>query len=602
MTPFEPYAGEPIARSHAGGTPAGRIGAWRGLRLGWRDFCLLAGALGLMWGLVGASAGMIAGYSPDRIVHLDIGLGHLPGYAGRTMLRMWIAYACSLLFAIPIGFLAAHCTRIRGLVLATIDVLQSIPVLGFLSITAAWFIALSGRSILGVECAAIFAIFTAQVWNLVFSVFHSVARIPTELKEAAASCRLSTWQRITNLDLPASIHSLLWNSLMSFGSGWFFVCQSEAISTRLGEYMLPGLGSYLVAATDQGNASAAIWCLFTMGLMIVLSDQLVWRPLLVWAERFKIEQSGGPVMGSSWFYQILSTSAVLAFLRERILARVGEGLRTIRPWIPITSAAGRLQTPRLRSILRTVRDALLWGVFGWLAFFAIRGGVNSLVLIHERISLADLGSIVGMGLLTLSRVLAATAAASIIWIPLGIWIGQRPKLSALIQPVAQLAASFPVNMTFPFIVGFFVAHRIPINWGSILLIGLGTQWYVLFNVVGAVSSIPADLLDASRAFGVKGRALWRILFLPAIFPSWVTGACTAAGGAWNASVVGEIASWGSVTLKADGLGALVSDASRLGDNPLMLCSIAVMSALVLMMNRLVWRPLFGIAERKFRFD
>jgi NitT/TauT family transport system permease protein len=539
---------------------------------------------------------MLVHFDPASEPALDTSASQIPYYAGRTLLRMWVAFGFSLLFAVSVGYLAAKHRLARAVILPALDVLQSVPVLGFLSATVAAFMALFPGSLLGVECAAVFAIFTGQVWNMAFGFYHSMVTIPTDMQEAASTYGLSRWQRFRTVELPASAHSLIWNSMMSFGGGWFFVAQSEAISVMNKDIKLPGLGSYMAQAIERGDHHAALLALLAMLAIILASDQLVWRPLLAWADKFKVELTESATPATSWVYDLLRGAYLFDWLRLHVWQPLQDRLSAFASQrAPGTVARGSVTR---HWVLRATGFALAaW--LGWEVLLALVAAVASL---HGALTPAILGNIVWLGLLTLLRVTAMTVLATLVWTPVGVWIGLQPRVARFAQPLAQIGASFPVNMTFPVVVGFFVATHTSMNWGSILLIAMGTQWYILFNVVAGAMAIPNDLKEAARVYGLRSWSLWRTLILPSIFPFWVTGACTAAGGAWNASIVAELATWGSTTLRADGLGAYIADVTKAGETPLIIASIGVMSLFVLMMNKLIWRPLYAYAERLFRLD
>jgi NitT/TauT family transport system permease protein len=563
---------------------------------GWVDAVVMAAVLGLLWSAAHFGKGMLVHFDAKAALRLDPSPSQIPYYAGRTLLRMWIAFGFSLLFAIATGYAASRSRRAAAFILPALDVLQSVPVLGFLSATVTGFMALFPGSLLGVECASIFAIFTGQVWNMAFGFYHSMVTIPVDLQEAASTYRLTRWQRLRTVELPSSAHSLIWNSMMSFGGGWFFVAQSEAITVMNKDIKLPGLGSYMAQAIARGDKLAAFWAVVAMLVLILASDQLVWRPLLVCADRFKIELTGSAIPPTSWVYDLLRDAYLLTWANERLLQPLLDKVRraTARSGrtTPVTDAASR------NLLWRAVSGFLA----AWIGFHALVGLAAAAQALQGAITLALLGHIVWLGVLTALRVIAMSVLATLIWTPIGVWIGLHPRVARFAQPIAQIGASFPVNMTFPIVVGFFVASHITLNWGSILLIAMGTQWYILFNVIAGAMAIPNDLREAARVYGLRRWDLWLTLLLPAIFPFWVTGACTAAGGAWNASIVAELATWGNTTLKADGLGAYIAEVTRSGDTPMIIVSIAVMSIFVVTMNKLIWRRLYAYAERRFRLD
>src|SRR5260221_937355 len=423
--------------------------------------------------------------------------------------------------------------------------------------------------------------------------------IPSELQEAARVYRLNAWERFSTVELPAAAIGLIWKSMMSFGGGWFFVAQSEAISVMNKSIKLPGLGSYMAAAVEAGDSRAATYAIVAMIATILVFDQLVWRPLIAWSEKFKVEQTEGKDHPQSWFLDFLRRSYALEWMSDhvgaafgrlsRLVARMGEGM----------AGGMRRNAPTL---LRTALRALAWIALGlglvWLLVDALRIAGR----IRTELTPGDMLHVVWLGFLTFLRVVAMTVIATAIWTPIGVWIGLRPRVARIAQPLAQIAASFPVNMTFPFVVGWFIAMKVPMNLGSVFLMALGTQWYILFNVIAGAIAIPSDLREAATLFGMHRWRLWSTLIIPAIFPFWVTGAVTAAGGAWNASIVAEIATWGKEKLVADGLGAYIAQVTEKGDTPAIYFSILVMSAFVVVINRALWRRLSDLAERKFRLD
>ncbi len=570
-----------------------------GRKYSWIDAVVVLTVFVLLWLLVALSGDMQVRFDELHPPPLSLDVALIPYYTARTVLRMFIAFAAALLFTFAYGYVAAKSVRARKVMLPLLDILQSVPVLGFLSITVTGFLALFPGSLLGVECASIFAIFTAQAWNMTFGFYHSLITIPAELQEAATVFRMNRWQRFTRVELPSSAIGLMWNSMMSFGGGWFFVAQSEAISVLNKNIKLPGLGSYMAAAVEAGDTRAAVYAIFAMIVTILVVDQLVWRPLVAWAEKFKLEQTEGKDSPTSWVLDLLQRSFVLSWLSDHVgrgFARFAERASTLgADWTQSLSG----HTPRPAKVF--VRFGL-WVAFvagiGWLIVNAIDIAQD----IRTDMTGAQMLHVVWLGVLTLLRVAAMTVVATLIWTPIGVWIGLRPRVARIAQPLAQIAASFPVNMTFPFIVAFFIAAHISINWGSILLMALGTQWYILFNVIAGAMAIPTDLREASALFGLHRWQLWKTLIIPAIFPFWVTGALTATGGAWNASIVAEIATWGNDRLVADGLGAYIAQVTEKGDQPAIYFSIMVMAIFVVVINRILWRRLYDLAERKFKLD
>jgi len=571
----------------------------RGWRFGWIDAIVILAVFVLLWLLVALSGDMRTRFDELHPPPLSLDVALIPYYTARTVLRMFIAFAAALLFTFTYGYVAAKSVRARRVMLPLLDILQSVPVLGFLSITVTGFLALFPGSLLGVECASIFAIFTAQAWNMTFGFYHSVITIPAELQEVASVYRMNRWQRFTKVELPSSAIGLTWNSMMSFGGGWFFVAQSEAISVLNKNIKLPGLGSYMAAAVEAGDTRAAVYAIIAMIATIVIIDQLLWRPLVAWAEKFKLEQTEARDNPTSWLLDLLKRSYLLAWLSEhvgRAFGRFSERASALGSDLTQT-ISGHASAPT-RLLLRVALWAVLAVAVGWL----ILGAIDIAQEIRTDMTGSQMLHVVWLGVLTLLRVLAMSVLATLIWTPIGVWIGLRPRVARVAQPLAQIAASFPVNMTFPFIVAFFISADIPINLGSVLLMALGTQWYILFNVIAGAMAIPTDLREAAALFGLHRWQLWKTLIIPAIFPFWVTGALTATGGAWNASIVAEVASWGKDKLVADGLGAYIAQVTEKGDQPAIYFSIMVMALFVVVINRLVWRRLYALAERKFKLD
>ena len=570
-----------------------------GWRFGWIDVIIILAVSVLMWALVVLTGDMRVRFDELQPPSLSLDVALVPYYTARTVLRMFIAFTAALLFTFIYGYVAAKSIRARKVMLPLLDVLQSVPVLGFLSITVTGFLALFPGSLLGVECASIFAIFTAQAWNMTFGFYHSLVTIPGELQEAASVYGMNRWQRFTRVELPSSAIGLMWNSMMSFGGGWFFVAQSEAISVLNKNIKLPGLGSYMAAAVEAGDTRAAVYAIVAMIVTIVVLDQVLWRPLVAWAEKFKLEQTEGKHSPRSWMLNLLQRSYVLTWLSDHVgvaLGRFSQRASTLTADLT-QMISGRTPEP-VKTSLRVAAWGLMAGGVVWLALDAVEIAKE----IRTDMTGTEMLRVVWLGMLTLLRVVAMTVIATLIWTPIGVWIGLRPQVARVAQPLAQIAASFPVNMTFPFVVAFFISSHIPINFGSVLLMALGTQWYILFNVIAGTMAIPTDLREAATLFSLRRWRLWKTLIIPAIFPFWVTGAVTAAGGAWNASIVAEVATWGNDKLVADGLGAYIAQVTEKGDQPAIYFSIVVMALFVVTINRLVWRRLYDLAERRFRLD
>jgi NitT/TauT family transport system permease protein len=516
----------------------------------------------------------------------------LPEYALRTTLRMFAAIVASLLFTFVVATLAAKSRKAELLIVPALDILQSVPVLGFLTFTVTYFLGLFPGSELGAECAAIFAIFTSQAWNMAFSFYQSLRTIPRDLDEVGRHFGLSPWLKFWRLEAPFAAPGLIWNTMMSMSGGWFFVVASEAITVGDTTVKLPGIGSWLAVAIDAKDIRAVVWAVLTMAVVILAYDQLIFRPIVAWADKFRFEQTAAQQRPQSWVYDfwrrsrmMRRTTAIMGWLNGLIAGVLRRRRR---------SAAG---TPS-RS-LRRLGD-IVWGI---LVAALVAYALWQIVRFAERsLAWADVGMAVRLGLYTLVRVIVLIALASIVWVPVGVWIGLRPWASTRVQPVAQFLAAFPANVLFPIAVVAIVAwHLDPDIWLSPLMV-LGTQWYILFNVIAGASAFPTDLREAARLFRLRNWQWWRQVIVPGILPYYVTGALTAAGGSWNASIVAEVASWGDTRLHADGLGAYIADATAAGDYARVVLGIAVMSVMVVACNRLLWRPLYRLAERRFRLD
>ena len=568
-------------------------------RHGWIDALVILAIFVLLWMLVVLGGDMRARFDELSPPALSLDVALIPYYTARTVLRMFIAFGAALLFTFTYGYVAAKSVRARKVMLPVLDILQSVPVLGFLSITVTGFLALFPGSLLGVECASIFAIFTAQAWNMTFGFYHSMITIPSEMQEAASVYRMNRWQRFTKVELPFSAIGLMWNSMMSFGGGWFFVAQSEAITVLNKNIKLPGLGSYMAAAVEAGDTRAAVYAIAAMITTIVVLDQVLWRPLVAWAEKFKLEQTEGKDNPTSWVLDLLQRSYVLDWLGNhvgRVTARFSD--RASMLGSDLTQAiSGRTPAPA-----KVMLNAAVWVLAAVSVAWLVVDAIEIARRIRTEMTVPQMLHVVWLGVLTLLRVAAMTVLATLIWTPIGVWIGLRPRVARIAQPLAQIAASFPVNMTFPFIVAFFIWSGISMNLGSVLLMALGTQWYILFNVIAGAMAIPTDLREASLLFGLRRWQLWRTLIIPAIFPFWVTGALTATGGAWNASIVAEVATWGKTRLVADGLGANIAEVTEKGDLPAIYFSIVVMAVFVVAVNRVLWRRLYDLAERKYKLE
>jgi NitT/TauT family transport system permease protein len=565
------------------------VGGWARLFTRWEVLAVLL-IIGLLVFLGEASRHLFQPLADLQRTPPSLDPSHLPEYAARTTLRMLVAMALSLLFTFTYATLAAKNRNAERILIPLLDILQSVPILGFISVTVVFFMALAPGKVLGAEFAAIFAIFTSQAWNMAFSFYQSLRTVPTELVEASRNFRLSPWMSFWRVDVPFAMPPLIWNMMMSMSGSWFFVVASEAISVGNTTVTLPGVGSYIALAIQQQNLKAVVWAIFTMLIVILIYDQILFRPLVAWADRFRFDQEPGIVVPQSWVLNILRRSRIIdrlthpfgAMWRRTLIGRPPDTLATIKPG----------SQPRRG-----------WVTFQWglivvaLTILALWQSISFLI---EGITLADVGTVLLLGFYTLVRVMVLIALASLIWVPVGVWIGTRPQVAWIVQPIAQFLAAFPANVVFPIMVSIIVAWKLDPNiWLSPLMI-LGTQWYILFNVIAGASSIPNELRAAGANFRVRGLLWWRRIALPAVLPFYVTGAITASGGSWNASIVAEVASWGNEHLQAKGLGAYIAQQTDAGDFHRIVLGIVVMSCYVVLINRVLWRPLYEYAERKFR--
>ena len=513
----------------------------------------------------------------------------LPAYALRTALRMLIAMAASLVFTFTYATWAAKSRRAGALLVPLLDILQSVPILSFLSVTVVWFLSLSPGRILGAELACVFAIFTSQAWNMAFSFYQSLRTVPEELTEAGRVFGLTGWARFWRIEAPFGMPALIWNMMMSMSGGWFFVTAAEAISVGNTNIALPGIGSYIAVAIAQKNLAAIIYAIIAMLVVILIYDQLMFRPLVAWADRFRTDNEQSEDGPQSWALNVYRRSRLL----DLMTAPFEQMMRWSYNWHP-PHFGRRAALPEVDS---RVADYVWYAILAALGLF---GAWRIWEFAHANLTLADLGQAFGLGLITMTRVLVLIALTSLVWTPIGIYVGLRPRLTQIVQPVAQFLAAFPANILFPLAVSLIVVFKLnPDIWLSPLMV-LGTQWYILFNVIAGASVMPKELRDASDNFGVRGWLWWRKVALPAVFPYYVTGAITASGGSWNASILAEVASWGSTTLRAHGLGAYIIDAVTKGDFRRVVIGTAVMSFFVVVINRLIWRPLYWLAERKYR--
>lgn len=556
------------------------------------DFVALILVLGVIvlfgWG----ARQMAMPYHVGQAIPMSLAPSHLPYYALRTVLRMFLALLLSLLFTFIFGTWAAKSRAAERIIIPIIDVLQSVPVLGFLAIISTTFIAMFSGSFLGPECVAIFAVFTAQVWNITLSFYQSLRTVPTELNEAGEMLQLSGWQKFWRIDVPFATPGLLWNIMLSMSASWFFVVASEAFTVSNQNISLPGIGSYIALAITQANKAAVAYAIIAMFIVILLYDQMLFRPLINWAEKFKAEQMAEEKTARSWVISLFRRTKFLPYMTE-FVDTFWDGFVNFRLFNLRRKYATEKQNPRLH---------LMMVIITYTVFFALvaLAAISILHSIFVTITLREVWHVVLLGLITGFKVMMLILLCSIVWIPIGVWIGLRERASEIIQPMVQFLAAFPAYLLFPIVVIFIVKYHLNVDIWTAPLMVLGTQWYILFNVVAGASALPKDLKQAADNFQLRGWLWWKRFILPGIFPYYVTGAITAAGGAWNVSIVAEVVSWGNTRLQATGLGAYITNNSAAGDFPRLALGICIMTVYVLVINRLIWRPLYNLAKERYQ--
>lgn len=555
--------------------------------------CLVLALLVLLG--IGATS-MTTPYHLGEQIAISTDPAYLPYYALRSVLRMALALLASLLFTLIVGTAAAKSRRARSILIPIMDIMQSVPVLGYLSITVVGFIALFPNSMLGPECAALFAIFTAQVWNMTLSFYQSLRTVPYDLQEASRMFQLSAWQRFWKLDVPFAMPGLLWNTMMSMSGSWFFVVASEAITVNHQNITLPGIGSYIALAVTQANMQAVVYAIMTMFIVILLYDQLLFRPLSSYIQKFKAEQTADEAEPTSWMTQLFQRTQWLRHTQVFFY----------RLWDYFVNFPSLLQKKtrfwHRRSYYQpdSKYGAALWYIFLGLLVITAFSILAHFVFTH--VSWQEIVHVIYLGAITALRVLSLILLSSLFWVPIGVWMGMRPNVAYAAQPIIQFLASFPVNLFYPIAVLLLVKYNLNANiWTTPLMI-LGAQWYIVFNVIAGTRALPKDLQQTASSFRLRGWLWWRRLALPGIFPYFVTGALTASGGAWNASIIAEVVTWGNTTIAATGLGAYITTQAGKGDFPRLALGIGVMCIYVLVINHVLWRPLYRIAAERFRLD
>jgi NitT/TauT family transport system permease protein len=529
-------------------------------------------------------------YDSEYVINLS--LNFLPTYALQTLVRMLAAYGLSLAFSVSYAYVAYRSTTWSKVLIPLLDILQSIPVLSFLPAVVLALVGLFPGQRLGIELASILLIFTGMTWNMTFSFYQSLSSIPKELIEASQVYRLSPWQRFWTLELPSGVVGLVWNSVMSVAGGWFFLMQTESFTLSNRNFTLPGLGSFLKAAADKGDNWAILWGIIILIGIITLIDYFIWRPMIAWAEKFKHETVEATQVPESRVLDFLRRSPTMRIISDRLFVPISETFNQAFSTRPQSSLRSQHKTSKWMNLLN-------WLLIGLVGFIAIGGTVEAALLLGK-MPLSSWQQVATGALFTSIRVLIVLILSLLITVPIGVTIGRNPKLAQFLQPIVQISASVPATALFPILLLGLANIGGGLDIGAVILMTLGSMWYILFNVIAGAQAIPSELFEAARVYKLSPLERWRTLILPGIFPYLVTGIITAVGGAWNASIAGEYIKFQGRVLTATGLGSTITQASDVGDFPLLLASTIVMSLLVVTTNRLVWRPLYRLAQVKYQ--
>ncbi len=562
------------------------------IALNYWDILILLLMFGIMAAIVWASTQMAGPYQLGETIPIDLSPFALPGYAIQTVLRMAIALFFSFLVTFTIGTWAAKSTRAEKILLPLVDILQSIPVLGFLSISVLGFIYLFPGSMLGPECAAIFAIFSSQAWNMILSFYQSLKTLPKELRDATMIFQLSAWERFWRLEVPYAMPALLWNTMMSLSASWFFVVASEAFSIANQQINLPGIGSYISYATLMSDYRAIGYAIVTMLLVIIVYDQLIFRPLIVWSEKFKPDPDENQE-SSSWFLNLLQKTNIKKHTLK-LFIKIRDGFVHSR----------FLLKKNHFTILPSGHASWLKCLIKWTSLILI--ALTTLIAIglifqflNTHFTVLEIGHVFYFGLISAIKIAILILISSFIWVPIGVWIGLNSRLSGVIQPILQILAAFPANLFYPVLFMLIIKYELNTDIFTSPLMILGTQWYILFNVIAGAGSLSKEIKLVAKNYGVSGWLWWKRIILPTIFPYYITGAMAAAGGCWNASIISDVITWGGKTIQATGLGGYITIAFQAGDFPRMTLGIAIMCIYVILFNRLIWHKFYEIAENRF---
>jgi NitT/TauT family transport system permease protein len=555
------------------------------------DVAVFAGVLAILYAILLSGRAWFAPFTP--VAQISTNPRVLPLYAAYSLVRIGAAYVLALSFALAYGFAAAKSERAARALLPLLDILQSIPVLSFLPGVMVAMVALFPRRQLGLELGSVLLIFTGQAWNIAFSFYASLKAIPRELDEAARLYRFSSWQRFVELELPYAAIGLVWNSMMSVAGGWFFLMACEMFVLGARDFRLPGLGSYLQIAASSGDMRDIVWGVAAMIAVIVLLDQFIWRPVIAWADKFKFETVEGTAAPACFALTVLRRSGIVAQLYRVAIRPLSERI-TLAFARKAAGCTHPLGGANWRKWLARAAGSAILAVLGWFTLRAI----VTLVQIAPR----DFAVLARDAALTFLRVNAALALGALWAVPVGVWIGTSPRVARVAQPLVQIAASVPATALFPVVLLALIRAGGGMGLAALALMLLGTQWYILFNVIAGAMAIPTDLKEAATVFRFNRVERWRRVILPAIFPYLVTGMLTASGGAWNASIVAEYFHFRGQTLSARGLGATISRATDTGNFPLLLAATLVMSIIVVTVNRVLWQRLYRLAATRYKLE
>jgi NitT/TauT family transport system permease protein len=554
------------------------------------DVLLPLAIVSLIFIIVQTASKFAGTYDSEYVINLS--LSFLPNYALQTLVRMLAAYGLSLLFSLVYAYVAYRSSTWSKVLIPLLDILQSIPVLSFLPAVVLALVGLFPGQRLGIELASILLIFTGMTWNMTFSFYQSLSSIPNELIEASQVYRLSAWQRFWTVELPSGVVGLVWNSVMSVAGGWFFLMQTESFTLSNRNFTLPGLGSFLKAAADQGDNVAILWGIIVLIGIITIIDYFVWRPMIAWAEKFKHETVEATQVPESRVLDFLRRSPTMRIIGDRLFSPLSESVNHV---FRTKADIAPLQTHKTYKWI----NWLNWILIGLVGFIVLGGTLEAALLLGQ-MPLSSWQKVITGALFTSIRVLVVLILSLLITVPIGVTIGRSPKLAQILQPIVQIAASVPATALFPILLLGLANIGGGLDIGAVILMTLGSMWYILFNVIAGAQAIPSELFEAARVYKLSPLERWRTLILPGIFPYLVTGIITAVGGAWNASIAGEYIKFQGKVLTATGLGSTITQASDIGDFPLLLASTIVMSLLVVTTNRLVWRPLYRLAQVKYQ--